>query len=197
MIIDAGAILSAAQLRLNGLPHYPNDPDRRDGHLDHVSCTIQYPNVWNLKSFSGTRGSAHDWMVILTQPSPLWRPGTRFCRRNASALHGGLIRTGSEGFDDMFAGDPKRPFGSRPPTHLESCPTDDQAEVLVPGRLELNLVTGVVVPHRERAERVRECLRRTAGTDLPVLVCPHFFHAETLKHRRRYGPEIDPMAGEG
>lgn len=137
----------------------PQDLERLDGYPDHISCSIQYPNVWYLRSRQRNATPLQrlfpDWVCVLVDPAHLWREGTLMCHRNAAAAYGAYVRTGAEGFAAMYA-DPVN--GSRGPITRAgkpcSCPTDDQAEVLVPKAIPFADASHVVVADEAQAQRV-------------------------------------------
>lgn len=136
------------------------DLERLDGHPDHISCSIEYPNVWYLrqrrKRATPLQKLFPDWVCVLIEPHHLWREDTLVCFRNAAAAGGAYIDRGSTAFEAMFAdsvvGSGGRTYtrGSKPP----SCPTDDQAEVLIAKQIPLADAGRVVVADTAQASRV-------------------------------------------
>lgn len=130
----------------------PTDLERLDGHADHVCCSIQFPNVWYFHKAMQRERLFRDWVVILIRPNYLWKKGTKFCPRNASADFGEDIGEGPEAFEAMFE---QIVVGARTfkrTTHYHpSVPTDQQAEVLIPDRIRINDLIGVVVQHKCQA----------------------------------------------
>lgn len=114
-----------------------------------------------------------------------------FCERNAAASNGTLIKEGEYGYRSLFA----MTAGGRQrrTTHLECSPTDMQAEVLVPGPIDLTGVIGMVMKSVEQVqtERVRW---KTLGIQLPTIptfVVPALFNKLTLRNHIWSGQRPD------
>ena len=148
---------------------------RLDGHPDHICCSIEYPNAWYWERAYERDQVFKDWTILLIKPNYLWREGTKFSPRNASAANGHLVREGYEAFESLFAsevtGAGKRTFsrGISRPTFLA---TDDQAEVLVPDRILQQDILGVVVQDVGQAKREIARLKRLDGPIAALLCCP-------------------------
>src|SRR5690606_12927464 len=99
---------------------------------------------------------------------------TLFSPINAAAERGRYITGGVSGFEAMFAPFPPATRFNRGLTHLPSCPTDNQAEVLVQDGIRLDLVQCVVVQSEEQAERERWRMKTLglAQPELGLAVCP-------------------------
>lgn len=194
-ILDMGEIVATSRLDLDERAiYYPNDHRRLDGHRTHVSCSIQYPNAWFLRAIQARSPLFKDWVVLLTDPDPIWWEDTLFCPVNAAADNGQHIGEGTETFKSMF--EPFTPTGriDRGLTHLASCPTDNQAEVLVHDGIRRDLIRCVVVPDEAQAKR-EEWRLANMGSDVSELglaVCPEFFDPRTLAGRIASGVETDP-----
>lgn len=124
-----------------------NDPQRYDGRLDCINCSIEYPNFWLLRKVKERETVFRDWVVLLIDAKVLWRPGTVFAPRNAAACvgqhAGGVI-----GLRALYAPSITGAYGKefrRSSKMLSCCPTDDQAEVLVPGNIARDLIHAVAV----------------------------------------------------
>jgi len=194
-ILEMGEIVATSRLDRDELAiYYPNDDLRLDGHKTHVSCSVQYPNAWYLRAISAREPLFKDWIVLLVDPDPLWWEGTLFCSVNAAAERGRYIGEGTAGFDAMF--DTFTPTGriGRGLTHLDSCPTDNQAEVLVKDGIRLDLVRCVVVRDDAQAKRERWRQREmgVSAAGLGLAVCPQFFDPRALAGRIASGVETDP-----
>ncbi|MDO8211009.1 hypothetical protein [Conexibacter sp. CPCC 206217] len=89
-------LLSLKQLAATASEHDRQDLLRLDGHHDHISCSIEYPNAWYLRRrlFQATaiQRLFPDWVCLMLAPQSLWQPGTRVCVRNAAAANGSMIR---------------------------------------------------------------------------------------------------------
>jgi ssDNA thymidine ADP-ribosyltransferase, DarT len=136
------------------------DLERLDGHPDHISCSIEYPNVWYLrqrrKRATPLQKLFPDWVCVLIEPHHLWRDDTLVCFRNAAAAHGAYVDSGPAAFEAMYTdsvvGSGGRTYtrGAKP----DSCPTDDQAEVLVAKQIPLADANRVVIADTAGASRV-------------------------------------------
>ena len=166
----------------------PTDSERLDGFPGHICCSIQYPNAWYFRIARSQERLFKDWVVLLIAPHYLWNTGTKFCPRNAAAEHGRLVGDGADAFEGLFAEtvEGRRTF-RRGPRHLTSLPTDEQAEVLIPDRVERRDVIGIAV--RDEAQAKRELVRlELLGRRSPSLViAPDFFEPERLSGLLRAG----------
>ena len=123
-----------------------NDPLRADGHQAFVCCSITYPNVFLLNEFA--KNNIDDWCVLLLAPNLLKESGVRFCPVNAASKWGRMVQEGPAGFEALYQ--VKVVSGSRlfrrTSRQPKSVPTDNQAEVLVPGSVPLAHIFEVVLP---------------------------------------------------
>jgi hypothetical protein len=163
------------------------DLERLDGHSDMVCCTIEYPNAyyWNKARAKRSAVLFPTWVVLLIDPSVLLRPGTLFCSGNASRAYGATAAADAAGllaaYGQMVIGSGGRTF-TRSGTHLDPCPTDLQAEVLVPGPIAFSDVMAIVCANASQAATERAILVRLS---LPVsnvrwLVAPAMFQPHEL-----------------
>lgn len=166
----------------------PTDRDRLDGYVDHVCCSVQYPNGWYFRKARDRENLFRDWVVLLLDPRYLWLAGTKFCPRNAAAAQGGLTREGPEAFEALFAEivEGARTF-RRGPHHPEFLPTDEQAEVLIPDRVRLSDLQGVVVRDDSQAKREASRLRLMDVPAPQLVVVPEFFDPGKLSGQLRAG----------
>src|SRR5579863_1467630 len=59
-------ILSAKIVREgNQDVYHPTDEYRFDGHIDHVCCSVQFPNTYYLKKAQDKEQVFQDWVVLL------------------------------------------------------------------------------------------------------------------------------------
>lgn len=166
----------------------PTDLERLDGYPDHVCCSIQYPNGWYFRQARSRERLFRDWVVLLIDPKHLWLPSTKFCSTNAATGRGAGISEGPQAFHALFAPEVSGASGvfarDRKPDFV---PTDDQAEVLVPGRIGLEALQGFAVPDAAQARREAARLRHL-GHDAPqILIAPSFFSPHTLSEKLRAG----------
>jgi hypothetical protein len=182
-IASEGALLSTAELQSNERAAFePQDLARLDGHPDHICCSIQYPNVWYLRSkrlnSTPLQRLFPDWVCLLIDPSYLWVDGTLFCHRNAAAGWGSYLAAGPDAFagiyNDVVLGAKGSISRNQKP---ENCPTDDQAEVLVPKRIPLEDANHIVVADESQARRTYTGLELIGAPvqKLRWTIAPEFF----------------------
>ena len=164
------------------------DSDRINGYLDYVCCSIQYPNAWYFRKARKRDTLFRDWAILLIDPSYLWRTGTRFCQRNAAAAGGSGVSGGFAAFKSLFAEQVRGSQGRVYERHLKppSVPTDDQAEVLVPDRIQRTHLQAAVVFNPSQAAREQYRLS-LAGADLPIAIAPDFFDPGELSRMLKRG----------
>ena len=166
------------------------DRQRLDGFPDHVCCSIQYPNAWYFRKARRDERIFKDWVVLLLNPRHLWTAGTKFCHRNAAANFGSDVAEGETAFDSLFAtsvlGSQNRTYG-REASHPTWLPTDEQAEVLIPDRVERDDLLGIVVADEAQAKREQSRLVQLEAEPLPIYVCSDFFEAYALSKMLRVG----------
>lgn len=185
-VVEAGAIRAVGALRRSADFYRPTDTKRFDNHLDHVSCSIEYPNVWYFDTARKQDSIFTDWIVFLLDIALLDEPETKFSPRNAASPTAS-IAGGLEAFDKLFADNVT--IYSRRPGHPDWWPTSDQAEVLVRGPIPMSKVQGIVVRDEDQAEletyRMRELLPNAAIPQL--IIAPTFFTPRDLSNAVRSG----------
>ena len=184
-ILDSKSLASDDETTFN-----PIDRQRLDGFPDHVCCSIQYPNAWYLRRVREQDEVFSDWVILLIEPDYLWRPGTKFSPRNAAASYGALVLEGSEGFQRLFSVNSTGSGGqtfARGISHPDFLPTDEQAEVLIPGPIARSDIIGVVVPEKSQAKNEVARLE-LLGARLPrYFVSPELFDPVRLSKTIRVG----------
>ena len=164
----------------------PTDAYRRDGHLDKICCSVEYPNSYYLDIVKRKELIFLDWVILFIDPEVLWSPGTLFCPRNAAAENGALIESGWPGFESMFAPQSQGARGlifRRQSSHLPCSPTDLQAEVLVPGPIPIEAIQGLAMLTEKQVhtERARWDALGLSPLMVPTVVAPDLFDKITLK----------------
>lgn len=158
----------------------PTDDLRLDGRLDKICCSVEYPNTYYLDKVIKKDQVFPDWVILFLDPALLWAPGTLFCPRNAATANGSLITSGWSGYNAMFApkirGAGDRLF-TRRASHLLSCPTDLQAEVLVTGPIPVESIRGIAMKTdlQVRTERARWDSLGLPPLGAPAFVAPILF----------------------
>ena len=164
------------------------DLARYDGHPDHICCSVEFPNAWYYRQKRPSADSPFQtWVVVTINPAHLGRDGALFCHRNAASDWGAHIRGGLEGFEGMYASPVVGAGGRtyrRSATHLLSCPTDNQAEVLIPRSIPLTDVITVALPTEERARFVYAGLEALDAEPerFRFTIVPAFFNAYALSN---------------
>ena len=147
-------------------PEQVNDGERYDQLRDHVCCSVMFPNVFLLNEYAR---DVSDWCVLLLGRSLIGQPGVLFCPVNAATKFGEFVMPGLAGLESLY-GDEVR-LGNRHwrrgPRQPKSVPTDNQAEVLIPGRVPLDAVDEIVVASDIAGSQVRGILR-----DWPLALGP-------------------------
>ena len=168
----------------------PTDRSRLDGFPDHVCCSIQYPNAWYFSKARLGEGLFRDWVVLLVDARYLWESGTKFCPRNAAAAHGRLVGEGIAAFEGLFADEVEGVHTyRRGPARRAYAPTDEQAEVLIPDRVSVRDIVGIVLRSDEHATSELARLR-LQGLQAPALyIVPEFFDPQRLSGMIRSGRE--------
>ena len=171
------------------------DPLRLDRHADYISCSIEYPNAWYLRSrlraLTGEDRNFPDWVCLTIKPNHLWADTTLLCPRNAASEGGRLIGGGIDVFDSLY--DP-RVQGARGIIFNrrqlpDACPTDEQAEVLVYRHIPLQDIQNVIVVDDAQARKTYVALSQLGAREdlFRLRICPEFFHPSRLSNLLRSG----------
>jgi hypothetical protein len=168
------------------------DLDRFDRHEAYICCSIEYPNAWYFDKAKSKDELFKDWVILFINPKYLWLPGTRFCPRNAASGYGRSVAEGKEAFLSMFAqsvpGAYNRTF-TRSDTHLACCPTDNQAEVLIPDQIGTADILAIAVQNETQAknEAVRLSLLDVPRDKFNFVIAPNLFDKNSLSNSIRSG----------
>jgi hypothetical protein len=204
ILIGNVGILATQKLKSDERSVYvATDLERLDGFTDHICCTIEYPNAWYFEKARAKEVLFKDWVILLIDPRYLWSKGTRFSYRNAAAAFGADVAEGEAAFRRMFAAKTVGAYGKtfmRTPQRFDSCPTDEQAEVLVPDTISLADIIGVAVQSETQArnELVRIQLLQVpqpVQDRLRFVIAPDFFDKNRLSSSLKAGrrPEETPF----
>lgn len=101
-ILATGEIRATADLQQSTDGYRPTDDERRDGQLQHVCCSIEYPNAWYLNRARERDPNYLDWVVLTLDIGLLDTSGIKFCSYNA-ARKGAETREGIDAFESLFA----------------------------------------------------------------------------------------------
>lgn len=190
LILRSGAILSRTELESRDIPHHANDWDRIDGHPNHISCSIGFPNTKLLNTFRGQSGFTEDWVILVLDPSPIWWRGSRFCPYNAAKGSGAYIAAGLSGFTRMF----RAPNAAALEADASSpaFPHDIQAEVLVQREIPLGHSVRVVT---EDSVQIRREVRRLAGLESSAkalfAACADMYRADRVDQIKASGRDVE------
>lgn len=186
-------ILGTRQLRQEEREVFtPTDLQRLDQHTEAVSCSIEYPNSWYFDKARARDAIFRDWVILLIDPAYLWQDGTLFCPRNAAAEFGRTVKPGLAGFQELYSPSVVGAYGKtfqRSARHLTSCPTDEQAEVLVPDAIQWKDVFGLAVVDKQQASReyVRLQMLHVALEGLQIVIAPVLYDKYGLSNYIRSG----------
>ena len=201
-VLDLGAVLPTQQLKQEVRAVFnPTDLQRLDGYEDHVCCSVQYPNGWYFARIRAEESVFRDWVVLLVDPEFLWMDGTQFCYGNAAAQGGDLVAPGYSTYNGMFGDRVIGAYGNtykRGRNHVKSCPTDNQAEVLVPNGIPWERVHGVAFRSDTQAQRdlARLNLLGYSIGDRQAVVAPDMYNKRRLSTAISMGDPIEETSWE-
>jgi hypothetical protein len=169
-----------------------NDQQRLDGHLDYISCSVQFPNLWVLDAYRANARRTDEWVVLLLTPKLLSVSSTRFSPVNAATAFGAHVADGLEGLVSMFQPQPPSVHNVyRGQKHLKSCPTDNQAEVLVSKAILADEVIGVVCMTPEVQQQIDQLVTRWNGPKPVTSVREFLFDSNYVKQMVWKGHDMD------
>ncbi|MEV8061397.1 DarT ssDNA thymidine ADP-ribosyltransferase family protein [Streptomyces antimycoticus] len=189
-ILDSREIRPVTTLREAADAYRPADTLRLDGAPDRTFLSVEYPNAWYQSQAAGRDLYFRDWVVFALDVELLATPGTRFCPYNSARDQSTGALTGAGAFDALFAptvtGNATR---TREPAHPAWWPTDDQAEIQIPGTIPLSAVCSVIVRDEQQAELEYFRLTRFGMAALlpPLVVAPVLFDRYALSKSVRSG----------
>jgi hypothetical protein len=197
-IVTGGiGILSTKNLQENERSVFTQtDLERLDNHQGYICCSIEYPNTWYFNKAQLKDNIFKDWVVIFINPKYLWLSGTRFCPRNAASSYGRGIIEGEQGFKALFANAVTGAHGKtreRSSYHLPCCPTDDQAEVLIPDQIGISDILAIAVQNETQLknEAVRLELLGIPEDTYKFVVAPVLFNKGEVSRLIRSGKRPD------
>lgn len=163
------------------------DLSRLDGHQEKICCSIEFTNGYYF-TIARTKGEAvlfPDWIVLLIDPIVMSRDGTLFCTGNAARGYGSTAYPGADGLTALYQPSVVGSGGTtfnRVSAHLPCCPTDLQAEVLVPGPISLDDVLAIAVKNVDQARAEVARLRQLSQSidSLRWVVAPMLFERQAL-----------------
>lgn len=196
-ILRDGAIRSSKDLAESAPGQFtPTDHQRFDNQPDKVCCTFQFPNGYYLAQARNKPDHQNypDWICLFLDVELALREGTLFAPCNAATQSGARLRPGPDALLELFSATSGGwPRGAG---HLEGAATNVQAEVLVPGPIELTHVLAVALPSHEAVanELARLRVLNVEVPPLTWLVEPVLFDRNELSNRVRKGPPLTESA---
>ncbi|MFD0394378.1 DarT ssDNA thymidine ADP-ribosyltransferase family protein [Streptomyces nogalater] len=174
-ILDSRQIRPVAVLQTAADAFRPADTQRLDGALDFTFLSVEYPNTWYLAQAASRDRNFRDWVILTLDVELLATCGARFCAYNSARDRSAGALPGAAGFNAMFAPTvPGKLARRRAQGHPSWWPTDDQAEVQIPGVIPLSAVRSVIV--RDEAQAELEHFRHVQfgmAALLPLWSSPH------------------------
>lgn len=149
------------------------DPERYDGELDYVCCSIEYPNSWYLRR-AQQRDADHvfrDWVTIYIDLDILNYRDVKFCPCNAATHCGAHILSDKSKICDLYSS-PNVVNRVRSPKMLQCCPTDDQSEILIRDNIPYSFFSGIAVCNETVAQQVYSIIRTCEKKPLPIYIAP-------------------------
>ncbi|WP_282692993.1 DarT ssDNA thymidine ADP-ribosyltransferase family protein [Streptomyces sp. CC208A] len=189
-ILDSREIRPVSTLREAADAYRPADTQRLDGAPDRTFLSVEYPNAWYQSQAAGRDPHFSDWVVLTVDVELLGAPGTRFSPYNSARDSSAGALPGADAFDALFAptvtGNTTR---RRHHAHPAWWPTDDQAEIQVPGTIPLSAVRSVIVRDEQQADLEYFRLMQFGMAALlpPLTVAPVLFDRYALSTSVRSG----------
>jgi len=151
--IIKNGILSKERLIEKSIDFTVNDLVRLDGYLDAISLSISFPNYKMLYKYM-SQDSASSWVILILDPSILWKVKCAFCKHNAADIR--ISKSPIENlmnghsfssmFDDIVGVDGE----NRVAQHLmDYDPTDVQAEILVFEKINTSFINSITFVSRQ------------------------------------------------
>lgn len=163
-----------------GIPHI-NDPLRLDNKSDHTCFSISFPNS---RMFFRVRNTFNgDWAVLLLKNQILWEKECLFYQTNAASnsvrFNSIDNHQGSHALSAMFLSSDECPRDS---FLLDYDPTDEQAEVMIPGIIEPSYIDSIVFDNREIADEYYNRIK-----DKKIFYCQPVTKLYITRKACRYG----------
>lgn len=151
-----------------------NDSERYDGELDHVCCSVEYPNSWYMKRAINDNKDKifQEWVVLYIDISVLNDRNAKFAPCNASKCAGSYINPNMEEIGKIFAENVPTFYYRRSVTMIPACPTDGQAEILIENNIPVKYIIGIAVSNKDIAGRVVGMLRVCGLSSIKVYIAP-------------------------
>ncbi len=193
-IFGRGGVHSVVQARELEISLRRMDAGRWDGQLGHVSLSVQFPNAFLMRRYGHVPipgRLTERWeptAVLEIEPNSVDWTNALFSPVNAATASGEYLGASAAHFRSLFARAVPNP--SCPPRqqhHPPSCPTDLQAEVMIPGGVPVEAIRRVFV-ERELDEQDVRAMR----LPVPVTRWPAIFYPDRLSASIRRGEPPTP-----
>lgn len=180
-ILKHGFYPQSRQTELSGAIHHINDYMRLDNKTDHTCFSISCPNS---RMFFRVRNKFNgNWAVLLINNRILWEKECLFYQTNAASnsvrFNSINNHQGSHALSTMFLSSDECPRDS---FLLDCDPTDEQAEVMIPGIIESSYIDAIVFDNREIADEYNNRIK-----DKEILYCQPVTRIYTTRKAFRYG----------
>lgn len=172
IISSVDGILSSNSIRQD--TKNVTDKARYDGELNHVCCSVEYPNSWFLNRARERYidNVFNEWIVLYINLSILNHRSAKFCPCNASKLSGKYIDDNMNNIESIFADTVPTFSRSRSSKMLSCCPTDGQAEILVRDNIPPEYIGGIAVGNKDIASRVYAMFITLNIQPIPIYIAP-------------------------
>lgn len=153
------------------------DPNRFDGELGYISCSIQYPNSWYFNKVKDSDSDVlfKDWVIIFIEPTILLNRKSKFSPCNASKEYGAYINDNIDELESIFDSSISTWQYPRSEKMLSCCPTDGQAEIMINRDIPLSFIKGICVPDKDLAKRVFALLKTTKQSQIRIYISNDLF----------------------
>jgi len=180
-ILNNGFYPQSRKTELSGGIAHINDELRLDNKKDHTSFSIAFPNSKMFFRVRNTFGG--DWAILLINNKILWEKECLFYQTNAASNSVRFNSTdehkGSNALSRMFLSSDECP---RESFLLDYDPTDDQAEVMIPGVIESSYIDSIVFDNKDIANEHYNRIE-----DKKVYYCQPVTKLYTTRKACRYG----------
>lgn len=168
-----------AEDKLNRNDHY-----RLDGRTDYISTSIQYPNIWYLNYRRKFTPESKDWAIIFIDSDICGRNNTLFSPVNAAKACGIHLATGVSALKASFSANVNGRI--RPLNMFTSCPTDDQAEVMIHKEIPVDYFKGIAFESKVAMDRFLYLADRYGLSYPDLYIAPELFTIQ-LSNKIRLG----------
>ncbi|TAE56750.1 MAG: DUF4433 domain-containing protein [Nostocales cyanobacterium] len=163
-ICREGGILSVTKLRELNCLYNQIDPQRLDGKLNHICCSINY---YNFLYHYHVSSKSLCWVLLHISPEYIWKENTLFCKFNAATNCGAHIGRGVNRLKSLFDDQVNNSNRIGKPDQQPTCV---QAEVMICESISLEDVIRIIVKNSKDVQKVRD-----AGWESEIEIRPDLF----------------------